>query len=430
MMTKSFSQQISYKRLEKVLDEWKSYGAVSTPKEIVKLMINLTGLKKWEGLEILEPACGFCNFLLEIFSRFPKNKFYGVEINDDVYKKIKEIFRSVPFTLEKADFLLWDTQKKFDLVIGNPPYGIIGDETHYPIHVLKQKKEEYKRRFHTWYGKYNIYGAFIEKSISLLKNGGKLVFIIPATWMILDEFSKLRKFLSFLGKTKVYYLGKGVFHGVSVSTCILIFEKGKKGVELCCKNNNNFIKSFIANEWGGKILQFETSLTYKLKNNKILLGEIFDIKISARSPEIRNFEKVLSKSSNDALPFLNGRNIKKGKIERKNYTNLWLKKEEVAKLKLFYGIIPRIVVGHTKGGRIFAAIEDKLYPYVGDVYHLLPKVKLKREELSQIVEWLNSKEIEEYVITLYKEITPHITATQLKEIPINIKINKGTLFDL
>ncbi len=82
------------------------------------------------------------------------------------------------------------------------------------------------------------------------------------------------------------------------------------------------------------------------------------------------------------------------------------------------------MVGHTKGGKIFAAIEDKLYPYVGDVYHLLSKVKLKRNELDQIVEWLNSKEIEEYVTTLYKEITPHITATQLKEIPINIKVIK------
>ncbi len=429
-MSRSFAQQISYKPLEKVLDEWKSYGAVSTPKEIVNLMIDLTELKKWEGLEILEPACGFCNFLLEIFSKFPKNKFYGVEINDDVYIKIKEIFRDMPFDLEKADFLLWDTQKKFDLVIGNPPYGIIGDESHYPIHILKQKKEEYKRRFYTWYGKYNIYGAFIEKGINLLKKRGKLVFIIPATWMILDEFSKLREFLSFLGKTKVYYLGKGIFQDVSVSTCILIFEKKGKGVELYYKNNNNFIKSFVSDEWKGKILQFETSLTNKLKNNKTLLGEIFDIKISARSPEVRNFGKVLSKPSYNALPFLNGRNIKKGKIERENYTNLWLKREEVAKLKSFYGIIPRVVVGHTKGGKIFAAIEDKLYPYVGDVYHLLPKVKLKKTELNQLVEWLNSKEIEEYVRTLYKEITPHITATQLKEIPINIKVNKGTLFNL
>ncbi len=36
MIAKSVSQQICYERLEKVLDEWKSYGAVSTPKEIIE----------------------------------------------------------------------------------------------------------------------------------------------------------------------------------------------------------------------------------------------------------------------------------------------------------------------------------------------------------------------------------------------------------
>ncbi len=89
--------------------------------------------------------------------------------------------------------------------------------------------------------------------------------------MILDEFSKLREFLAFLGKTKVYYLGKRVFQGVSVSTCILIFENGKKGVELYYKDNNNFIESFADNEWDGKILKFETSLTNKLKIIKLYL---------------------------------------------------------------------------------------------------------------------------------------------------------------
>lgn len=429
-MTKSFSQQIYPKRLEKLLGEWKTYGAVSTPEEIVDLMIKVTGFKRWKGLNILEPACGFCNFLFGIYSKFPKNKFSGIEINNVVYQKIKEIFKNIPFELEKTDFLLWDSKKKFDLVIGNPPYGIIGDETHYPIHVLKQKKEEYKRLFNTWFGKYNIYGAFIEKGVNLLKKDGKLVFIIPATWIILDEFSKLRKFLSFQGKTKVYYLGRGVFQGVNVSTCILVFEKSQKGVELYYKDNSNFIKCVDLDEWDGRILQFETDLTKKLKKNKTLLGEIFDIRISARSPEVRSFGKVLSKPISNALPFLNGRNIKRGLIDRENYTDLWLEKNEAIKLKSFYGRRPRIVVGHTKGGKIFAAIEDKIYPYVGDVYHLLPKVGLTKIEMKKIVDWLNSQEIEKYTTTLYKEITPHITATQLKEIPLNIKVNKGTLFDL
>lgn len=71
----------------------------------------------------------------------------------------------MPFaTFYEEDFLLRQPNESFDIVIGNPPYGIIGDASHHPIHLLKERKGLYKRRFQTWYGKYNIYGAFIEQA--------------------------------------------------------------------------------------------------------------------------------------------------------------------------------------------------------------------------------------------------------------------------
>ncbi len=431
-MGPNITEQVYLRKLEDLLNEWKSLGAVSTPSEIVELMIDLADIKDWNGLDILEPACGFCNFLIGIYLKYPQNNFYGLEINNEVYNRIKYLFKNTPFNLKKADFLLWKSSKKFDLVIGNPPYGIIGDGSHYPIHSLKKKKAEYKKIFSTWFGKYNIYGAFIEKSINLLKPDGKLIFIIPATWMILDEFSKLRKFLSCLGGVKVYYLGNNVFKGVRVSVCILVFEKGKQGVELFYKEDKNFYKVSKLSSWNGGILKFETEFTKKFEKNKISLNSVFKIKISARSPEVKKLDKVLQRNKNNALPFMNGRNIRKGFIDRNNYTNLWLEKKEVPSLKSFYTVLPRIVVGHTKGGKIVAAVEEELYPYVGDVYHLLPKFRFTKEELHTIVEWLNSEAIENYVTTLYKDITPHITATQLKDIPLNMNknllIKKDTAF--
>ena len=136
------------------------------------------------------------------------------------------------FDLVRSDFLLWDTPKRFNLIIGNPPYGIIGDKSHYPIHVLKTQRLIYRRNFQTWFGKYNIYGAFIEKSIHLLKNGGRLAFIVPATFMILDDFKLLRKFLAEQGRTQIYYFGPGIFEKKQVSTAVLVLRKGGKGTEL------------------------------------------------------------------------------------------------------------------------------------------------------------------------------------------------------
>jgi len=417
-------------QLEKQLADWKSYGAVSTPEEIVKLIIKLAGFKKVEGLDILEPACGFCNFLQQIHADHPHNRFYGVEINEEVFGQISKTYSKTHkrFQLVKEDFLLWETEKKFDLVIGNPPYGIIGAKEHYAINVLKDKKGLYKKIITTWHGKYNIYGAFIEKGVKFLKPHGKLAFIIPATWMILDDFQLLRKYLANFGKVIIYYLGKNVFKGISVSSCILIFEKGSSGLDLHLKENGNLPLVYSNSQWTGELIRFATPFTESFETNRARLADLFDIKISARSPEVKSFKPLLEKPSKSALPFMNGRNVQKGVIERKAYIDLWLEENSITELKAFYGVLPRIVVGHTKGGIVVSALEDQLYPYIGDVYHLLPKVGFSKNQLLGIVNWLNSKELETYTKTLYRDISPHTTATQLKILPLNIQANGGTLF--
>ena len=82
------------------------------------------------------------------------------------------------------------------------------------------------------------------------------------------------------------------------------------------------------------------------------------------------------------------------------------------------------MVGHTKGGKIVAAIDNKRYPWMGDVYQLIlkePNLFTPKMDLKDVVEILNSKLMNEYVSVLYKNITPHTTATQLKLIPLHTK---------
>jgi adenine-specific DNA-methyltransferase len=417
------------KNLETELKDWKTYGAVSTPEEIVKLMVDLAGIKASKPMDVLEPACGFCNFLTEIYKRDNKSKFTGVDLNPEVYKALKRVYANLPLELVLADYLLWNSDKKFDLVIGNPPYGIIGNENHYAIGVVKGKKQEYKRTFQTWSGKYNIYGAFIEKSVKLLKKNGKLVFIVPATWMILDDFKKLRSFLLDSGLVRIYYLGGKVFKSVTVSVCILVFENGGKGLELFERGSNGKMMPILKlNHWGKNMISFEDKDSEKFRSNKVLLNDLFDIRISARSPELNKFPYLLKNNVKNSLPVLNGRNVQKGYIKRENFTGQWIADKKVSEFKNFYSILPHIVVGHTKGGKVISALETELFPYTGDVYHLLPKVKLEEKDMIRIVEWLNSDNMEVYLRRLYKDISPHITSTQLKDLPIDIKIDTGKLF--
>ena len=401
---------------------WKTYGAVSTPIEIIDFMITASGIEKWEGLKILEPGCGFCNFLARIENNHPNNDFTGLEVNAQVYGEIISLYPK--FRIIQSDFLLWDTDKKYDVVIGNPPYGIIGDKKHYPIHVLKDKKMLYKKASSTWFGKYNIYGAFIEKGLKLLKDGGKLVFIVPATFMILDDFKYLRKFLSICGRTKVFYLGPKMFEGITVSTAVLVVCKESSGIELYeVEGLKKTSLCYEKKDYDGGIIRFDSPSNGSFSHGVSSLSDYFTFKFAARSPEIKRHPLVSREEKEGSVPVLTGRNLHSGWIDYNHcYSGLWMPREAAPSLRSFYSF-PHIVIGHTKGGKLVAAVDKECYPWREDI-HLVSKVE--ELDLDAITMYLNSDEAQQYMRSLYKDITPHVTITQLRQFPVRLTFEQRT----
>ncbi|MFP3265450.1 MAG: TaqI-like C-terminal specificity domain-containing protein [Acidilobus sp.] len=404
-------------RLESFLRNWKKYGAVSTPLNIVRFMLEHSDIKKWEGLNIVEPGCGFCNFLREIYCSHPINYFTGVEVNEDVYKIISKMY---PFSIVLADFILWDTNERFDLVIGNPPYGVIGTSGH-PPRVRGEVKEEYKKRSVTWKGNYNIYGLFMEKGVNLLKEGGKLVYITPCTYMILDEFSKLREFLSRAGELKVYYLGDKIFKGLRVTTCVTVVTKDPKlsGVmelyDIDGLGNSNL--QLRKTNYRGEMIRFENEETRKFEEGKPTIDDLFTIYHGSRSVDYKAHPNVSSMPKPGYICVLKGNNIKPNRIDYEHcYSGLWVPRDSVGEFAQYY-TIAHIVVGDTKDGKVVAAVDDKHYPWLEQL-HMIPKVPLSVEEMKKIAEYLNSREVQWYMRTLYRDITPHTTITQLKRLPL------------
>lgn len=403
-------------RLDQFLEKkrWKMFGAVSTPREIVDFMIGISGVQNWERLSILEPGCGFCDFLNRIREQHPLSEFVGVEVNPEIYEIIAKQY---PYLrLEFADFLLWDTDNKYDVVIGNPPYGIIGHESHYPIHALREKKSAYKKVSMAWHGKYNIYGAFIEKGLKLLKEQGTLVFIVPATFMILDDFKLLRRLLSISGRIRIFYLGPRVFKNKTVSTAVLVVHKGLAGIELYDGGGiHKPTLCYSKDTYEGEIIRFETPETRQFEEQASLLSDFFSFHFAARSPEIKKHPDVSREQKDGLVPILTGRNLHSGWIDYDQcYSGLWMPKEKASSLREYYAF-PHIVVGHTKGGKLVAAVDNRCYPWREDI-HLVPKVP--GLDLNAITDYLNSEAIQQYMHTLYRNITPHITITQLKKLPL------------
>ncbi len=130
----------------------KDCGIFFTPQWVVDFMVNLIDEKNLDlkNTKILEPACGICQFLMGIKKR-KKHIFenasikIGVEINKEVINYIQFHNFIQRIDIINYDYLLWNTDKCFDIIIGNPPYGIPSLSEHYTIKVDNETKKNTKK---------------------------------------------------------------------------------------------------------------------------------------------------------------------------------------------------------------------------------------------------------------------------------------------
>lgn len=103
----------------------------------------------------------------------------------------------------------------FDVVIGNPPYGagLMGKDW------LKSKFSE------TSFGNIDSYKYFVQAGIQLTKNGGKLSYIMPDSYLEKEYFKDLRTFITdWFSDISNIKLGDDVFEEVNLPTAILVLE--------------------------------------------------------------------------------------------------------------------------------------------------------------------------------------------------------------
>lgn len=111
----------------------------------------------------------------------------------------------------------------FDVVIGNPPYGVKFDT---------EEKQFLKGQFKAVLGKYDSYGFFIEKGLDLLKYKGKFGYIIPNTWLTVNEARQTRDLIFEKAKIlEIHKLPGNVFEDATVDTTNLLLSKESKSNE-------------------------------------------------------------------------------------------------------------------------------------------------------------------------------------------------------
>jgi len=217
-------------------------------------------------LRILDPACGSGVFLLAALEALESrlatlnassrlgeiaaSSLHGIDRDGAALMTARQLLTTAlgdiqvtqrcPAELVCRDALLtscdalFDTPRRFDVIIGNPPYGLSRDEQ-----LSDAENSALKRVFAaTLSGRVNKYLAFIARSYDLLATHGTLALVVPNAWLAIKEATKLREVLLDAGALRdVVILPPRTFEGLSVETVVLIADKGAHHTHLTIRRH-------------------------------------------------------------------------------------------------------------------------------------------------------------------------------------------------
>ena len=178
--------------LNKDKTTYKSTNDEPTPIDCVCEMLTKIPDELWgrSNLSILDPCCGNGNFFIPIYFELLKTHdkrsilesiLSFNDINEERLENVRKIFRADLYhlNLTNNDFLE-TTQglQRYDLIVANPPYAKM---TSMGVRTSKS---------------HNLIKALIEKSLSLLKPKGYLLFITPDNWMSYADRNTLIEILT------------------------------------------------------------------------------------------------------------------------------------------------------------------------------------------------------------------------------------------
>lgn len=131
--------------------------------------------------------------------------------------------------IEKLKIFDWDVEfqsKKFDAIIGNPPYIRVQNMVHFSTDEYGYFKSG-QAGFETAKADLlDMYYLFLERGLQLLTEKGRIGYIVPHKFMLLKSGALLRKVLSEKKCVEqiIHFGVEQVFKGKSTYTCLLFLE--------------------------------------------------------------------------------------------------------------------------------------------------------------------------------------------------------------
>ncbi len=203
----------------------RNYGEVFTKTNVVNYILDeveYLPARNLEAVNIIEPAAGQGAFAIEIINRLAESSLnFGfdfipalnknvrfIELDKSNFEKLKinisTVIQNKGFKIEQINdsvflnlnYLQFQTNLRFDCIVGNPPY-----IRHEVINAVQ--KSIYKKEYSTFKYRADLYILFFEKSLNLLSEKGCMSFISSNRWLFNQYGEPLRELIA----TK-YHLSK------------------------------------------------------------------------------------------------------------------------------------------------------------------------------------------------------------------------------
>ena len=175
-------------------------------------------------VRILEPSVGVGSFLPFLFKRYADIERVELDVVDIDPESIRllralltkiRIPRNFKIRFICADFLRFDFSKRYDLVVGNPPYAKIKRIAGYEEVLLLNHNTNTK----------DLAELFLEKCLRL---ADFVALVMNKTILTTDEYALTRKLLSGMRINSILDFGRYGFTGVSIETMCLMVEPRRK----------------------------------------------------------------------------------------------------------------------------------------------------------------------------------------------------------
>jgi len=357
--------------------------------------------------------------------------------NNKIYENAFEWRFEFPEILnDEGDFV------GFDVVIGNPPYG---------VSLSIQEYQFFKEHYKVATYQIDTYTIFTELGKKLLQKIGNLIFIIPNSWYASTYDINFRKFFLFdCNQFKITLCPKNTFEEAVVETCIVnFFNDMLDSREIEIKNLNSEIinvldRKNISEKTNYQLFLFSKPLEQRLISNIQVLfpkvGEFFDVswgvkvyqKGKGTPPQngTESLQKIFhskTRSSDTYRALIGGSEIRQYSVNWEgNYINygIWLAEPRSTD---WFDPIPRIIVREvTTKGNIFAAYIDWECVFSNSV-DIIKSKKNDIDQTIQLIGILNSRFASYYHLKVsgnsQKDSFPKVLLQNIREFPFVPKVN-------